>query len=425
MKRYIDVFLGEPPVRVGTLYHDRQGSREHAAFEYSREWLARPNAFALEPQLPLFLGPQYHRKQRDGSIFHLCIADTEPDGWGRKIILRDHAKRRSIEASTTLETLCELDFLLAVDDFVRVGALRFRDETGTFLSTQPSSQQLLAANLKDVERILNASKAFEDHLETPQDLAYLLGRGTSLGGLRPKCSVINEQGRLAIAKFPSITDERSVTKGEILALTLAHNAGINAARGTLTAASNASVAIIERFDRKSDGIRIPYISAATMLGAENPSEEHSYTELVDVLRQHGSQPQSDIEELWRRMIFSILITNVDDHLHNHGFLYDRDGRWRLSPAFDLNPFPERRRELKLWISESTGPGARIDSALAVLPYFKIPAEKARSIVRQVEGAVQQWRQVGVTLGFHHAELTLFEAAFEHEERLAARSFCTG
>ena len=137
------------------------------------------------------------------------------------------------------------------------------------------------------------------------------------------------------------------------------------------------VALIRRFDRTSGGRRIPYVSAATLLGVDPAgAQEHFYTEIVDALRIHGADAQNDIEELWRRMAFSVLITNVDDHLHNHGFLHAVHDQWRLAPAFDLNPFPDRLRELKTWVSEETGPEATIEALLSVLPYFRISRVRA-------------------------------------------------
>ena len=164
-----------------------------------------------------------------------------------------------------------------------------------------------------------------------------------------------------------------------------------------------------------------YVSAATMLGAEpNDPQERFYTEVVDALRVHGATVQSDIEELWRRMAYSVLITNVDDHLRNHGFLHHDRGLWRLAPAFDLNPFPDRARELKTWISEEAGPEATIEALLSVIPYFRITAKRAKEILREVEHAVSGWRKHGRGLGMTGRELDQFAEAFEHPERKAAQ-----
>lgn len=424
MKRAISVSLGDSARPVGTLRFEAQGARQSAAFEYHSGWLAAPDRFALEPGLPLVAGMQFHQQAREGSIFHGAIADTVPDGWGRRVILHDHAKQRQrarlAGATADSRALNQLDFLLEVDDINRVGALRFQDEDRIF-QRAPEPGRQTTPPLIELNQLLSASRAVETNSETDVDLAYLRGRGTSLGGLRPKCSVIDDDGRLSIGKFPSVGDDRAVTKGEVLALTLAREAGIKAAQARLIDSEGTPIALIRRFDRPDEGGRLMYISAATMLGADiDEANEHSYTEIVDALRQHGVQPQADIEELWRRIAFSILITNVDDHLHNHGFLHAEHGLWRLAPAFDLNPFPERARELKTWISENTGPSASIDALLSVTAYFGISAHRAGEILGSVVAAVAKWRQTGRAIGMNVQELDQFAEAFEHSELDAAR-----
>jgi serine/threonine-protein kinase HipA len=423
MKRTIGVFLGDGPF-VGTLHYDLQRNRESAAFEYTPAWLAGRERFALSPELPLGAQPQFRRKPRDGSVFHAAIADTEPDGWGRRVIMRDHAKRmqrtRRAGGGDEARPLNALDFLLAVDDASRVGALRFKDEEGIF-QRAPEKDRRTAPPLIELGMLLAASRAVENNTETASDLAFLRGRGTSLGGLRPKCTVVDDDGHLSIGKFPSIADQRAVTRGEVLALQLAKAAGINAADGRLIESDGSPVALIRRFDRLKGGKRVMYISAATMLGVERTDpEEHSYTEIVDAIRVHGAEAQADIEELWRRMAFSILITNIDDHLRNHGFLHHAGDFWRLSPAFDINPFPERFRELKTWISESAGPEATVEGLMSVIRYFRISSKRAKEILGEVEHAVSGWRRTGRKLGMTDTELDQFTDAFEHSERGAAR-----
>lgn len=423
MRRTIQVFVGERPVSVGVIHHDSHGARQSAAFEYAADWLAAPDAYALAPDLRLVAGPQFHKPTRDGSVFPDPIADTEPDGWGRSIIVRDHAKRRQdarrAGTSTPSAPLDDLDFLLAVDDISRVGALRFQDESGRFCRAHEPGERTTPP-LIELGALLAASRAVETNTETSADLACLRGRGTSLGGLRPKCSVRDDDGRLSIGKFPSVQDQRAVTKGEVLALRLAKRAGITAAEARLVDSDGVAVALIQRFDRTETG-RIMYVSAATMLGADTTmAGEHAYTEIVDAIRTHGSSSQEDIEELFRRIAFSILITNVDDHLQNHGFLHVDHGLWRLAPAFDVNPFPDRVRELKTWISEETGPAASIEALMSVAPYFRLDQKHARRIVGEVETAVARWRDDGRALGMSAAELDQFEDAFEHEDRELAR-----
>jgi serine/threonine-protein kinase HipA len=418
----MDVVLGDG-LQVGTLRYDLQGRRESAAFEYDAGWFGDPARFALGPTLPLQAGPQFHHKAKDGSLFHAAIADTEPDGWAKRLILRDHIRRRQElrrEEKEEAQPINALDYLLAVDDVSRVGALRFRDEDGVIQRAQEEGRRT-APPLIELGHLLSASRAVEANKETAADLAYLRGRGTSLGGMRPKCTVIDDDGALSIGKFPSIADERAVTKGEVLALTLAKNAGINAAAARIVGSEGLPVALIRRFDRRANGQRIMYVSAATMLGvgATEP-EEHSYTEIVDAIRVHGADAQANIEELWRRIAFSILITNVDDHLRNHGFLHEDREFWRLSPAFDINPSPERVRELKTWISEDAGPDMTIDALMSVIAYFRITNARAKEILSEVAHAVDNWRMTGQSIGMSDDELEPFVDAFEHGERDAAK-----
>ncbi|MBW7933306.1 MAG: type II toxin-antitoxin system HipA family toxin [Gemmatimonadaceae bacterium] len=424
MKRTLDVCLGNAGVRIGVLRHELDGAREHASFAYDEAWRTTADAFPLDPTLPLVAGPQFHRQERGGSLFHLAIADTEPDGWGRTVIRRDAAKRRAAAraAGQVIPSVeGELDYLLGVDDLCRVGALRFRDEHGTFWRPSADGHRTTPP-LIELTDLYAASRAVEHETETAADLAYLLGHGTSLGGLRPKCNVIDDEGRLSLAKFPSVQDTRAVTRGEVLALHLATAAGIDAAEAFLVMAADVPVTVVRRFDRAIDGARFMYVSAATMLGVEQgASGDHTYLELVDVIRRYGADAQRDCEELFRRVAFTVLINNVDDHLRNHGFLYAGHGNWRLAPAFDINPFPERARELKTWISEEAGPAANIAALLRAAPYFGLTAARAAETVRQVEAAVGTWRAVGAHVGMNDRDTEQFEEAFEHPEREIART----
>lgn len=424
MKRSIGVMMGESGAHVGALYHDAVGGRERSAFAYTDAWLAAPDRFPIEPTVKLMLGPQFPAFSQQGSIFHGAIADTAPDGWARQVILRDHAKQRQAAARSgepgPPPLLNAIDFLLAVDDVSRVGALRFRDERGVFCRPNEPGRRT-APPLLELHRILASTRAVETASETAADLEYLRGRGTSLGGLRPKCSVMDDDGRLAIGKFPSVHDERAVTKGEVLALRLATLAGIDAAEARAVSSDGVAVALVRRFDRTASGQRIPFISAATFIGADpNDEQVHFYTEIVDALRQHGAAAREDIEQLWRRLVFSILITNVDDHLRNHGLLHAEHGLWRLAPAFDVNPFPDRSRELKTWPAEETGPAATIDAALTVSRFFGLSRQRAGTIIGAVEAAVARWRPEARAIGLTNREIDQFATAFEHGERTAAR-----
>lgn len=218
MKRSLKIYIGNSTRQVGVLRYNLQGARENANFEYGADWLAASDRFALEPDVRLLPGPQYPQRDNTRSIFHGFISDSEPDGWGKRVILRDHIKRRKRKnesnESETVAPLNSLDYLLGVDDFSRISALRFQDEEGTFQRVAQEGCRR-APPFVELDRILRSTRKVEENEETEEDLSYLLGRGTSLGGMRPKCTIIDEDGFLSIGKFPSISDERAVTKGEV------------------------------------------------------------------------------------------------------------------------------------------------------------------------------------------------------------------
>lgn len=427
LKRTIEVVLGERQQLVGYLFYNQDGARESAAFQYAPEWLASDTRFRIDPALPLVAGPQFQRRVENGSVFPAALADTEPDGWGIRVIMRDHVKRRAAarESGAELPPLASrLDILLQVHDETRLGALRLRDAEGVCQRAGEPGRRTTPP-LLELRELLSATRALETNRETAEDLAFLRGRATSLGGLRPKCTIRDTDGSLCIGKFPSVQDERAVTRGEVLALHLAAAAGISAASARLEMSDSVPVALIRRFDREGHD-RLHFVSAATLMQAlPDEHTERSYTEIVDTIRQFSASVSEDIEELWRRVAFSILITNVDDHLGNHGFLHVERELWRLSPAFDVNPFPDRMRELKTWISEETGPTASIEALRSIAPYCGIRDDRARTILAEVERAVSTWRTLGVSLGMSPQDLDQFADAFEHSEREVARRLGAG
>lgn len=270
--------------------------------------------------------------------------------------------------------------------------------------------------LLELEKILTASHAVELSQESAADLKYLQGKATSLGGMRPKCTVIEADGSLAMAKFPSVQDERSVTRGEVLALFLAEKAGIEAAKSRVVLVQGEAVAVIRRFDRTPDGGRVPYMSAATLLQASR-NDERAYDEIVDAMRTTVANFAADAQQLWRRLAFNLLITNVDDHLQNMGFLYVGKNQWKLAPAFDLNPFPDKERESKTWLSEDTGAITSVDQLLKNANRFELSPKQALRTLREVVQAIVQWREVAVSpeVGLSMKELAEFEPAFDHAE----------
>lgn len=419
IRRNLTVCIGNAGTLVGELTYVKQGARENTTFAYDPTWLARTDRFTVSPDLDLT--PDYQRRRAptaQDSVFHYALADTAPDAWGRRVIARDHAKRRVAE---NLPALTELDYLLAVDDFSRVGALRLRDAKGNYLKTTAEGRRNTPP-LVDLQRMYDASRAIERNQETAADLRFLQGKGTSLGGLRPKCTVIDRNGRLSLGKFPSVSDERSVTRGEVLALCLARRAGIDAAPARIEPLQDTPIAIIERFDRTPDDLRIPYLSAASLLQAAR-NEERSYVEIADAIRAHGMHPVADVQQLWRRMVFNLLITNVDDHLHNLGFLHVENGLWRLAPAFDINPFPDKFNESKTWLSEEDGPITALSALMGRAPYFSLGADQAQAVLGEVVRAVAEWKAVATSpaVGLTPKEVNDFVPAFEHDQIAAARS----
>ncbi len=416
----VSVCLGRAAAPLGQLVFVKDGQREFSRFAYSSEWLSDTRYFDISPDLSRHPGYQLRKPPtRNDASFFLALADTAPDAWGRRVIARAHAKARATNA--TLSPLTEIDYLAAVDDLSRVGALRIRDAQGRYLRIVAAGERSTPTPL-ELENILLASHAVEMSQETAEDLAYLQGKATSLGGMRPKCSMIDLDGALSIGKFPSVTDERSVTRGEVLALRLAKLAGINSAEARVAMVQGQPVSIIRRFDRTPGQNRIPYLSGATLLQARR-DDEHSYTEIIDVMRSICADFVTDARQLWRRLVFNHLINNVDDHLQNLGFLYSERNRWRLSPAFDLNPFPDKTRESKTWLSEDTGPITSTRQLLDQAIRFELNTDQAKSVFAEVATAVSRWEEVATSpeVGLSSRELDDFRPAFQIPRREAARS----
>ncbi|MBO9355988.1 type II toxin-antitoxin system HipA family toxin [Bordetella petrii] len=400
-RQNLEVHLGSGGRVVGRLH---LGSGKRSAFSYDERWLQDSRFFTLSPDLQPVLSVQHPQQ-----VFFRALEDTAPDSWGERVIRRAHARLRQHDRETP--ALEPVDFLMWVDDEARVGALRLFDpQANVYLRSGGAHWHV--PPLVELDKVVQAARALEAGMESAQDLQYLLGQGTSLGGARPKSTVRDTDGRLALGKFPSQADKRDVIRGEVLAMHLAATAGINVAAARVEVINKTAVAIIRRFDRTDDGGRIPYVSAATMLQSDGRDTTHAYTELVDVLLQEGANPIADIHQLWRRLVFNFLICNTDDHLRNTGFLYDaRNHGWRLSPAFDLNPMPGDRRESKTWLTEDSGP---IDSRHILMegaPYFRLDAEEATAIWTEVAQAVGSWRLLAKGLGMRGTDLVDFEPAF--------------
>jgi serine/threonine-protein kinase HipA len=373
---------------------------QSTVFQYAGSWLDYPDAFAIDPaNLPLQDGQLARTSEK--SALPGALRDTGPDRWGQMLIKRAFRKQ-GVE-----RTLSEIDYLLAINDQTRIGALRYRREGEDHFDHDVGPYRV--PPLIQLPALLNAADAVHGNSETADDLRLLLNEGSPLGGARPKSVVQDLDGSLAIAKFPKPDDTRSIPHGEVLAMTLAQRAGLNVAEARIEMVSGRPVSVIKRFDRVGDA-RIPFISAMTMLGVED-GDEAAYTDIAEIIRMYSSQPTADLHELWRRIVFNVLVSNLDDHLRNHAFLYDGKD-WRLSPAYDLNPVPveERQRELTTWISEE-GPDASLDLARRAAKYFALDDAEAQSIVGEVSAAMADWRIQAQRLRMTPADIAVYASAF--------------
>ncbi|MDP3115959.1 MAG: type II toxin-antitoxin system HipA family toxin [Phenylobacterium sp.] len=390
---------------VGRLWARAKGARQTCSFAYDPAWLGLPGAFPLEPNLPLVRGDAHW----DGGLFN-AFSDPAPDRWGRNLMGRRERHEAKAEGRAP-RTLLEADFLMLVEDQTRLGALRFRDVGAEgFAAADAHPVPPLVA----LPKLLGAARRIVDDRETDEDLRILLAPGSSLGGARPKASVRDAQGELLIAKFPSQTDDWPIPTWESVAMTLARQAGISVPAFQLRQVAKRPVFMMSRFDRMADGGRRPFRSALTALGAVD-GEVRSYLELVDVLRQDGADAPGDAAQLWRRMVFNILISNTDDHLRNHGFLREPGG-WRLSPAYDLNPMPtDVKPRIHALALDETDQDASLDTALGVAPYFRLGKSEALAIAKEVGIVVATWREVAGQHGLTANQIDRMASAFEHDD----------
>ncbi len=399
---------------VGRLWAHRDRNRERASFEFDREWLADPVRHALGPALPAQEGA-FHTAE--GRALFGSLGDSAPDRWGRRLITRNEAQRAR-EARTTPRAPREIDFLLGVTDVVRQGALRFRlVEDGPFVAPFGVDEgQAHVPPLIELPALLNAANALADDpdsVEADNAVRLLLAPGSSLGGARPKASVL-DHGALAIAKFPDRADTIDVIRWERVMLELARRAGISVADAGLQDVGDSVVLIVRRFDRKGDR-RIPFLSAMSLLDAAD-GDQRSYVEIFDALRRVASAAAEDGAQLWRRLAFNILASNFDDHLRNHAVLFDGDA-WRLSPAYDLNPVPAhaKSRHLSTAINLDGDTTASIERAVDAAPEFFLKKNDAKQTAIDVRRVVKQWRNLASQFGIRRDEVERMTGAFEHDD----------
>jgi len=396
------VAVGGDDVLAGTLYSHRRRGLESATFTYTSTYLGTPGTYALDPELPLTSGAL---QTRVGRALFGALTDCAPDRWGRTLLTRREAALARADGRAT-RTLGEIDYLLGVRDDLRQGALRFRAGADEFLASDDTGVPALT----DLPALLDLAARADSDTADLADLQRLIRVGSSLGGARPKAHVLDNNGRIAIAKFPSANhDTWNVMAWEKVALDLAERSGIDVPPSRLLNLAGRNVLVIDRFDRTSTADRIGYV-AMTMLEASD-GDQRSYLEIAEVIENSSARATAELHQLWRRIVLSVLISNTDDHLRNHGFLHERGDVWRLAPAFDLNPNPAPGLKYLSTAIGDADDSASLSSALSVAEYFRLSEAQARATMREVAAAVSRWRHVAGLHQLPASEIAAMEPAF--------------
>jgi len=402
---------GEPEF-MGILTSQRVRGKEVFSFEYDETWLnAGQQALFIDPGLGLYKGKQYLQEEKPNFGVFL---DSAPDRWGRLLMRRREAWQARRE-SRPERTLFESDFLLGVFDGHRLGGLRFKlNPDGEFMNDQKQMATPPWTSLRELEHA-SLQLEREDAVHDPEYarwLNLLIDPGSSLGGARPKASVIDEQGHLWIAKFPSSADEKNVGAWEMVLHELAKACGIQVSAARLQKFSGKHHTFLsKRFDRTDNHRRIHYASAMTLLGYQDGADHLDgvgYLDLAGFIIQHSPAAREDLEQLWRRMVFNILVSNTDDHLRNHGFILTPNG-WRLSPAFDMNP-NETGNGLTLNISDSSNE-LDVELALETADLYRLKKERVGEILRELQREISKWRSVARKMGITSSEIEQVKRAF--------------
>jgi serine/threonine-protein kinase HipA len=400
------------PALMGILSATQVKGKESFSFEYTKEWLQSGFNQVIDPELQLYSGRYYPRDEKPNFGVFL---DSCPDRWGRTIMDRREAVLARKE-KRTVRNLLESDYLLGVYDGHRMGALRYKeDPAGEFMNNDKGMASPPWTSLRELEQ---ASRKFEE--DDPDDddeslkwINMLIAPGASLGGARPKASVLDPKNHPWIAKFPSVKDVKDIDAWEMVANKLGEKAGLNVAKGDIKKFnSHHHTYLTKRFDRTKKGERIHFASAMTLLGYSDGaghSSGVSYLEMAEFLSRYGADVNSDLQELWRRIVFNISVKNTDDHLRNHGFLLTNRG-WKLSPAYDINP-NEFGNGLSLNISEKDN-SLDLDLAISVAEYFRVDKSTTEKIIKQVKAAISKWRDVAKNIGIPKSEVDRMSQAFK-------------
>ena len=400
-------FLSFSNELVGTMYVSQTRGKEFYSFEYNENWLEHKKML-LDPDLQLYKGRQYITD--DKNIFGV-FADSCPDRWGRRLMKRREEIRAKKEGLKP-EKLLESDYLLGVYDEARMGGLRFKTELdGNFLSDDKEFATPPWTSLRELEQ---ASIAFENDTDSLNEkwLKQLLAPGSSLGGARPKASVMAQDGSLWIAKFPSKHDDFNSGAWEMVAHELADMFGLNVPEAKIEKFSKLGTTfLVKRFDRKGSQ-RVHFSSAMTMLGKKDGADMadgSSYLEIVSFLKANGVRPQADLEELWKRIVLSMAVSNTDDHFRNHGFILSEDG-WELSPLYDVNP--DIYGEYLSLNVDSYNADISFDLAIESAKYYGLDKDEAVRLVALIKDIVRNnWQNLAKKYGIGRSEIDRMKVAF--------------
>jgi serine/threonine-protein kinase HipA len=406
---YADWYKFASPKLVGSIYFTSLRGKGIYSFEYDKEWLK--SGISIDPELPLFAGKHYASSSENFGIFK----DASPDRWGQLLMKRREILLSKME-NRTPRSLVGIDFLLGVHDSHRMGGLRFKDaEQGDFLN----NDQRLAAppwtSLRDLEYAVEQYERNVDELDEAslKWINQLIAPGSSLGGARPKADVVDTNGKQWIAKFPSKNDDTDIGLWEMIVHELAIQAKITVPNAHVKKlASHYHTYLSQRFDRTADNKRIHFASAMTLLqrtDGDDADSGVSYWDLVGFIKSECTDVTANLEELFRRVLFSVCVSNTDDHLRNHGFLFTEAG-WTLSPAYDINA-NETGTGLKLNIDEEDN-SLDINLVLKTAPYYLITEKRATEIKDDVINAVSNWRKIAAKYKAAPSEIERKAKAFK-------------
>jgi serine/threonine-protein kinase HipA len=405
---YAGWYMFDVPRLVGKLWFSSLRGKAVYAFEYDKEWLQ--TGISIDPELPLFAGKQYAGSNHNFGIFK----DASPDRWGQLLMKRREILLSKIEMRAP-RPLSGIDFLMGVHDNHRMGGLRFKDqEDGDFISNDEKLAAPPWTSLRDLDYAVAQYEKNADELDEAslKWINQLIAPGSSLGGARPKADVVDTEGRQWIAKFPGKNDDSDVGLWEMVVHELAVQAGISVPNASVKKlASPYHTYLSQRFDRTDDGRRIHHASAMTLLqrtDGDDADSGVSYLDLVSFIKSECADVPANLEELFRRVLFSVCVSNTDDHLRNHGFLYTEAG-WTLSPAFDINA-NETGTGLKLNIDEEDN-SLDIDLVMRTAPYYLLSVKRAEEIKTEVLKAVSNWRRVAAKYKISPSEIERKGRAF--------------